>query len=218
MRRSKRIPPVNPLHVLALLSALAVLASCSKDSATNCNNTPTAPGCVPPPIAFAAITIFAGPLVAGDTTMGFAAATTSRGSALAQAMYNGNDLGVPGNSAPFQNVPTAGTAVYGARPIQLGATLRNALEETFTIAPINATSTIDKTRITLGDFVRVTVPAQRGRDSVVVFENGVRRAAILEGGGEVSITPIAIGTTMVTSTGFNGALTQAGSIFTVTVH
>jgi len=214
MQKSNRIPRA---HLFAL-AILATLVGCSKDSATNCNNTPTASGCIPPPIANAAITIFAGPQVVGDTTMGFATATTARGDALAQALYNGTDIGVPGNPASFQNVPAAGNAVYGARPIQLGATLHNALEETFTIALINATSTIDKTSTALGEAVRVTVPAQRGRDSVVVFENNVRVARILEGGGDVSITPAAVGTTMITTTGFNGAVTQTGSVFTVVVH
>ncbi|MEP7348059.1 MAG: hypothetical protein ABI877_22510, partial [Gemmatimonadaceae bacterium] len=182
MRQPNRILHLNPL-VLRFLGAVAVFAGCSKDSGINCNNTPTAPACLPPPIARASITIFNGPKVVGDTTMGFATATSTRGSALAEPTYNGNSIAAAAKPAIIMHVPAAGTAIYGARPVQAGAILQNALEETFTVPLINATSTIDKTTIALGQSVQVTVPGQFGRDSVVVFEGGVRRASMLEGGG-----------------------------------
>ena len=202
----------------ALVAAVTVLASCSSDSGTNCNNTPSAPGCIPPPLARASITIFSGPRVVGDTTIGIATATTSRGSVLAEPTYNGISIAKAANPAVIEHAPAVGVAVYGARPIQAGANVVNALESTFTVAPINATTTIDKTSITLGESVRVTVPAQPGRDSVVVVEGSVRRASVLEGGGTISITPAAAGTTTITTTGFNGPVTQAGSTHTITVR
>jgi hypothetical protein len=202
---------------LVMLFGAAALVGCSKDS-TNCNNKRTSAACLPPPVAVASITISRGPQVVGDTTMGFAIASSTRGEALAQPTYNGKDIAKPGVPAPFEHVPAAGTAVYSARSIQKGATAQNAQDERFTIALIDATCTIDKTSITLGGSVQVTVPKQPGRDSVVVFEGGVRRARVLEDGGVVSITPAARGTTTITTTGFNGAVTQAGSTHTVTVQ
>ncbi len=202
----------------AFLGFVGALAGCSGDSGTDCNSNPTAPGCAPLAIARASITIFSGPRVVGDTTMGIATASTTRGTALAEPTYNGLSIAAPANPAVILHAPSAGTAVYGARPVQAGATAQNALESSFTVALINATSTIDKTSIALGESVRVTVPAQPGRDSVVVFEGGARRASILEGGGNVLIVPPAVGTTTITTTGFNGPVTQTGSAHTVTVR
>ena len=216
-RRPSRIPSAR-LIVLAALGSLAMLAGCSKDSETNCDNTPTAVGCAPAAIASATLTVFTTPKVVGDTTIGIATASSTRGFALAEPTYNGAVIATAANPALILHAPAAGTAVYGARPVQAGATLRNALEQTFTVAVINATSTIDKTSIALGEFVRVSVSAQVGRDSVVVFEGGVRRASLLEGGGSVTITPAAVGTTTITTTGFNGPVTQTGTAHTVTVR
>jgi hypothetical protein len=203
-----------------LAGALAPLAACNtKVTEVDCTANPTASVCGPLPVASATLTIVRAPNVVGDTTIGIATATTTRGTAFAQPTYNGANIANAGNPASFQHAPAAGSAVYGARAVQTpAATLHNAADQTFTVAPIDATSTIDKTTVALGDSVCVTVAAQVGRDSVVVSEGSARRASFLEGGGSVFIKPAAAGTTTITTKGFNGTVTQTGSTHTVTVQ
>ena len=201
-------------------AALLALSACTKHETVtiNCTENPTAPSCPPQPIATASLSVIQSPKVLGDTTKGFATASTTAGSALAVPTYNGGVIAAAGNPAPFSHVPAVGNAAYGANPVQAGADLRPATGQTFSIAPIQATGTIDKTNIAVGDSVSVIVAAQVGRDSVVVFEGTARRASVLEGGGTVVIKPAAVTSVTISLRGYNGALTFDGSVFVVQVR